>query len=133
MVATSFFLFSIIGVATSIRCRDLTLSPSTAILVTTSKVCRDHPFFLSSCNIISQSQQFSFNFSISSRDLDLMSRHEFLLPAMLIFVATMFFVPFNKFYVMTSVPCHDLAVLFSTAFYVATSKVCRDLIFVVNH
>ena len=30
-------------------------------------------------------------FSISSRNLDLMSQHEFLLPAMLIFVATMFF------------------------------------------
>ena len=32
----------------------------------------------------------------------------FLLPAMFIFVATTF-LPFNKFYVVTSVPCRDLA------------------------
>ena len=67
------------------------------------------------------------------RDLNLMSRHQFMFPIMLIFVATMFFIPFNKFYVTTSIPCRDLAVLFSTAFYVATSKACRDLISIVNH
>ena len=38
--------------------RDHVFSLITAILVTTSKVCHDHPFFLSSRNLISQSQQF---------------------------------------------------------------------------
>ena len=66
-------------------------------------------------------------------DLDLMSRHQFLLPVMLIFVTTMFFRPFNKFNVTTLVPCRDLVVLFSTTFYVATSELCRDLISVVSH
>ena len=79
----------------SYRGVDIRSQPSiffiTAILVATSKVCRDHPFFLSSRNLISQSQQFPFNFSISGRDLDLMLQHEFLLPTMLIFVVTMFF------------------------------------------
>ena len=55
------------------------------------------------------------------RDLNLMSRHQFLFPVMLIIVMTMFSLPFNKFYVTTSIPCRDLAILFSTALYVATS------------
>ena len=57
----------------------------------------------------------------------------FLLPAMLIFVATTFFWPLNKLCVVTSVPCRDLAVLLFTTFCVATSKACRDTIFVVSH
>ena len=49
-------------------CRDMDIrsyqvvSVITVILVTTSKVCHDHYFFLSNRNLISQSQQFSFNF-----------------------------------------------------------------------
>ena len=177
LVATSFFLFPGIGVATSIQCHDITLSTFTAYLcrdldsMSRPHFCclplcflvtaplfmlRHHSIVLSlqksrdstllvclfSCRdmaIRSRPSSF-FNQCNSCRDLKSMSRPNcsssllkylsrtqfhvatsFLLPAILILVATTFFGPFNKFYVTTSVPCHNLAVLLSIAFCIATS------------
>ena len=55
-----------------------------------------------------------------------------MLPAMLIFVAMTFFWPLNKLCVVTSVPCHDLALSSLDEFCVATKFLCRNTVFVVR-
>ena len=86
--------------------RDQVVSLIIAIPVATSKVCRDHSFFLSSRNLISQSQQFPFNFlflvvtSVPCRD---------------IIVCCLL-----HFCVVTSICCRDIISVVSHSFLVTT-------------
>ena len=137
LVATSIFFFPRIGVATSIRCRDPTLSAFTAFL------CRDPdlmsrphfcchplcfsvtaPIFMLRCHSVVLNLQAGRDSSLlvclfSCCDVVIRSNQV---------VSLISAIP-----VVTSIPCRDLAVLLSTTFYVATLIRCHDLISFVSN
>ena len=137
LVATSFFLFPGIGVATSIQCRDLTLFAFTASL------CRDldlmtrphfcfHPICFSVTTPLFMLRRHSVVLNLragrdssflvclfSCRDVVIRSR-----PSSFFNQCNSYrdltVLPFAEIYVSTSIPCHNLAVLQPTVFCVAT-------------
>ena len=156
LVATSFFLYPGIGVATSIRCRDLTLSTFTAFL------CRDidlmsrlhfccHPLFFSVTAPLFMLRLHSVVLNLQKVGTHLCWSAYFLIATWssgrdqvvslisAIPVTTsevcleLTVLPFAEIYVTTSIPCHDLDVLLPIAFCVATLILCHDLISFVSN
>ena len=125
LVATSFFLFPGIGVATSIPCRDLTLSAFTIFL------CRDIIFVVS---LFASWSQLLFQVATPFSCLEPSSRSR------LNFAKPMWSLSCNQVVslisaipVATSKVCRDLTVLFFAEIYVAISIPCRDIISVASY
>ena len=159
LVATSFFLFPGIGVATSIRCRDLiSMSRPHSLCLYCISVSRPRfdvatSFLFSSSLLLCHCSSFHVATSFSCLELTThlcwsayfliatwsSGRDQIVSLISAIPVVTsklchnLTVIPFAEIYVATSIPCHDLVVLLSTVFCVTTLIRCRDIISFVNN